>query len=174
LPSIFHHPTIIVFCLATRMHSALYSLVPHASIGVTYEGTSTPTGLGVPYPHFTFQDTGGEFAVIRGDLWRLKPFSAGVPPRTSSPEAHVLSRFPSMRSLREGLKRCDARSLCHNLFLSTLVLLSLGTITLTYFTISESESESECKCLTCNQKPTRSQFSLLYCISIRIGNQNED
>ena len=27
---------------------------------------------------------------------------------------------------------------------------------------SESESESECKCLTCNQKPTGSQFSLLH------------
>ena len=25
-----------------------------------------------------------------------------------------------------------------------------------------SESESECKCLTCNQKPTGSQFSLLH------------
>jgi len=25
-----------------------------------------------------------------------------------------------------------------------------------------SESESECKCLTCNQKPTESQFSLLH------------
>jgi len=27
---------------------------------------------------------------------------------------------------------------------------------------SESESESECKCLTCNKKPTGSQFSLLH------------
>ena len=27
---------------------------------------------------------------------------------------------------------------------------------------SESESESECKCLTCNQKPSGSQFSLLH------------
>jgi len=26
----------------------------------------------------------------------------------------------------------------------------------------QSESESECKCLTCNQKPTESQFSLLH------------
>ena len=33
---------------------------------------------------------------------------------------------------------------------------------LAYKSESESESESECKCLTCNQKPTGSQFSLLH------------
>jgi len=31
-----------------------------------------------------------------------------------------------------------------------------------YSLFNLSESESECKCLTCNQKPTGSQFSLLH------------
>ena len=141
-------------------------------IGVTYEGYQYPpptfwTGGTVPPLLRTQVENLLSSEAICGDQITLKPFSAGARrPGPHHQRAHVLSRFPSMRSLREGLKRCDARSLCHNLFLSTLVLLSFGTITLTYFTISE--SESECKCLTCNQKPTRSQFSLLYCISIRI------
>jgi len=35
-------------------------------------------------------------------------------------------------------------------------------IRLYYILLHKSESESECKCLTCNQKPTKSQFSLLH------------
>jgi len=59
-------------------------------INVIYRDTrvtstpGTPTfGAGVPCP--TCQETGKEFAVNKGDLQILnyiKPFSAGIPPRT--------------------------------------------------------------------------------------------
>jgi len=104
--------------------------------------------------------TGEEFAVIRGDLWRqitLKPFSAGAPPWTPSPETSCLVSVPKHAKFAGGLAGLSPQTLtrlhffpanmCHNLFLSTfLVLLSLGTMTSTYFTIS----------------------------IIRTGNQNED
>jgi len=35
------------------------------------------------------------------------------------------------------------------------------------------ESESECKCLTCNQKPTGSQFSLLHEPNKKINGQTK-
>ena len=39
---------------------------------------------------------------------------------------------------------------------------STGTTGNVVLSCRKSESESECKCLTCNQKPTGSQFSLLH------------
>jgi len=35
-----------------------------------------------------------------------------------------------------------------------------------------SESESECQCLTCNQKPTGSQFSLLHELNKKVNGKN--
>ena len=37
-----------------------------------------------------------------------------------------------------------------------------GCLRETWWDGVERKSESECKCLTCNQKPTGSQFSLLH------------
>jgi len=102
---------------------AVVRAVARRPIGVIYEGYR--------YPHFLdwgtvapiFQDTDEEFAVIRGDLcMEIKLHYA--------PDF-----FPA------------SANMCHNLFLSTFLVLSPGTITLTHFAIS---------------------------IIIRTGNQNED
>ena len=71
------------------------------SIGIIYggvrsTGTGTPLfGLGLLYP--TFQNTGEEIAVIRGDLWRLN-YTKTVFCQGSAMDlaggAHVLSWYP--------------------------------------------------------------------------------
>jgi len=38
----------------------------------------------------------------------------------------------------------------------------------------KAESESECKCLTCNQKPTGSQFSLLHEPKFKVNGKNKN
>jgi len=67
------------------------------NIGVTYHfldwGYRTPT----------FQDTGEELAVIRGDLWRSN-YTKTIFGRTPSPESSCfVSVLKHRQSLREGL-----------------------------------------------------------------------
>jgi len=81
----------------------------YAGIGVTYEGYQYPPlfelGGTVP-PLFRTQVENNLLSseAICGDQITLKPFSAWLRPGPHHQRAHVSSRFPSMRSLREACR----------------------------------------------------------------------
>ena len=75
-------------------------------IGVTYQYPPL-FGLGVPYPPLFRTQVKNLLSseAICGDQFTLKPFSAGAPPRTPSPESSCLVSFSKHRwSLREGFQ----------------------------------------------------------------------
>jgi len=115
----------------------------HHRRNVTYEGYQYPHFLDWGYRTPTIQDTGEEFAVIRGDLWRSN-YTKTVLRRGSAPDPFTReltsclgSHFPNMRSLREGLQGYSPETLTRLYFflltcstISFLALFCLGTILL--------------------------------------------